>query len=114
MKPILNHLDGEFEKLPVYWKLATFRCCLYSIVSLLTTVASGLGAYKFWHEITWIGRFLIASAGVVSMLNTIVAFLDTTMQKIAPNTETTTVIANTTTTIPAPEQPETPPAIPPK
>jgi hypothetical protein len=64
-------------------------------------VASGLGAYKYWHEITWIGRFLIASAGVVSMLNTIVAFLDTTMQKIAPNTETTTVIANTTTAIPA-------------
>lgn len=88
-----NEIEESIEKMPTYWKLATFRGFLYSLVALLTTLASGFGAYKYWHEITWIQRGIILGSGIVSMLNTIIAFLDQTMQKISPNTSSVSITA---------------------
>lgn len=79
-------MKAMFEKLPIYWKLITFNALIYATISMLTTVIAGLQGYEHWSDITPLGHLLLIFSAIVSFLNTIKAFLDTTIQKIQPST----------------------------
>lgn len=95
-------LNEAFDKLPVYWRLSTIRCLCYCIVVGFNGITNGLDGYTGFAEITWFTWFKLSIAVAVDMLMVWIAFLDSSIKTIAPNTEstTTTTAVNETKALP--------------
>jgi len=79
-----DSLRAMFDKLPTYWKMATLRCALYSMVALITTLTAGLQGHEHLSELTPVGKITLAGSCIVAFITRIITFLDNSMSMVKP------------------------------
>lgn len=70
-----------FGKLPVYWRLATIRCCLYAAIVGWGVFKSGLGGFKSLAEMSSLQFWELVGDTGMAMAAVWLAFIDNTISK---------------------------------
>lgn len=73
-----------FDKLPIYWKMATFRGLLWAVAQMITTFVAGVQGYERWSEIGQMAKVILVVTVIGAGINSIMTFLDQTMTKLKP------------------------------
>lgn len=99
-------MRAMFEKLPTYWKLATLRWALYSIMVGWGSFLAGVEGYTAMSEMTSLQKIKLSGGIVAAVIGSTLAFLDNTLTKVQPrNNDDSTISLTATATV----QPKIPP-----
>lgn len=101
-----DSVRAMFEKLPIYWKLATFRCALYSILVGWGAFEAGVEGYNALSEMTSLQKIKLAGGIMAAIIGVVLAFLDNTLTKVQPEKSGDSTLSVTAT---ATIQPKIPP-----